>query len=134
MSSYYTIFNRAGFRREPFDMALDVWYPVYPDPSDILNYLFDGRSIRTVDNSNHSYFNDPVYNRKLAAAAQLTGPRRYAAYQALETDLLRNAAPSAPLFNSQEADFFSARIGCQVERPLSGPVVHRRVGDAWPTR
>ena len=81
-------------------MALDVWYPVYPDPSDVLNYLFDGRSIRAVDNSNHSYFDDPVYNRKLAAAARLTGPRRYAAYQALETDLLRNAAPSAPLFNS----------------------------------
>ena len=53
-----------------------------------------------VDNSNHSYFDDPVYNRKLAAAARLTGPRRYAAYQALEADLLRNAAPSAPLFNS----------------------------------
>ena len=118
MSSYYTIFNRAGFRREPFDMALDVWYPVYPDPSDVLNYLFDGRSIRAVDNSNHSYFDDPGYNRKLAAAAQLIGPRRYAAYQALETDLLRNAAPSAPLFNSQEADFFSARIGCQVFQPI----------------
>ena len=49
MSSYYTIFNRAGFRSEPFDMALDVWYPVYPDPSNVLNYLFDGRSIRAVD-------------------------------------------------------------------------------------
>ena len=118
MSSYYTIFNRTGFRREPFDMALDVWYPVYPDPSNVLNYLFDGRSIRAVANSNHSYFDDPGYNRKLAAAAQLTGPRRYAAYQALETDLLRNAAPSAPLFNSQEADFFSARIGCQVFQPI----------------
>ena len=117
-SSYYTIFNRTGFRREPFDMALDVWYPVYPDPSNVLNYLFDGRSIGAVTNSNHSYFDDPVYNRKLAAAAQLTGPRRDTAYRALEADLLRNAAPSAPLFNSLEADFFSARVGCRVFQPI----------------
>ena len=92
--------------------------PTYPDPSDILNYLFDGRSIRAEGNSNHSYFDDPVYNRKLAAAARLTGPRRYAAYQALEADLLRNAAPAAPLFNFARAEFFSARIGCQVYQPI----------------
>ena len=116
--SGYALFNRAGIRGEPFDMALDVWYPVYPDPSDVLNYLFDGRSIRAIANSNHSYFDDPVYNRKLATAARLTGPRRYTAYQALETDLLRNAAPSAPLLNWQESEFFSARIGCQVFQPI----------------
>ena len=116
--SGYELFNRTGIRGEPFDMALDVWYPVYPDPSDVLNYLFDGRSIRAIANSNHSYFDDPVYNRKLAAATRLTGPRRYTTYQALETDLLRNAAPSAPLLNWQESEFFSARIGCQVFQPI----------------
>ena len=90
----------------------------YPDPSNILNYLFDGRSIRATANSNLSYFDDPAYNRKLAAAARLTGPQRYAAYQALEADLLRNAAPAAPLFNFAESEFFSARIGCQVYQPV----------------
>jgi ABC-type transport system substrate-binding protein len=30
--SGYELFNRTGIRGEPFDMALDVWYPVYPDP------------------------------------------------------------------------------------------------------
>jgi len=64
------------------------------------------------------YFDDPTYNRKLAAAARLAGPRRYAAYQALETDLLRNAAPAAPLYNVAESEFFSARIGCQVYQPI----------------
>jgi transposase-like protein len=39
-----------------------------------LNYLFDTRSIRAIANSNHSYFDDPVYNRNLAAATRLTGP------------------------------------------------------------
>ena len=105
-------------RGEPFDMALVSWYVAYPDPSNILNYLFDGRSIKATANSNTSYFDDPAYNRKLAAAARLSGPQRYAAYQALEADLLRNAAPAAPLFNFAESEFFSARIGCQVYQPV----------------
>ena len=114
------VFNRSGIRGEPFDMALDAWFPVYTDPSNIFNYLFDGRSIRATGNSNFSYFDDPVYNRRLAAAAQLTGPRRYLAYQALEADLLRNAAPAAPLLNWAEQEFFSARIGCKVYQPIYG--------------
>ncbi len=116
--SGYALFNRTGNRGEPFDMALDVWYPVYPDPTNVLDYLFDGRSIRADANSNKSYFDDPIFNRKLAAAALLTGPRRYTAYLALERGLLRNAAPSAPLFDWEETDFFSARIGCQVFQPI----------------
>ncbi len=75
------VYDRAGRRGEPFDMALANWFPVYTDPSDLLNFLFDGRSIRAMGNSNHSYFDDPVYNRKLATAAALTGPRRYADYR-----------------------------------------------------
>jgi peptide/nickel transport system substrate-binding protein len=112
------VFNRSGTRGEPFDMAIDAWFPAYTDPSDVLNYLFDGRSIKAKGNSNFSYFDDPLYNRKLAAAAMLTGPRRYAAYGALEADLLRNAAPAAPLLNWQEAEFFSARVGCRVYQPV----------------
>ena len=43
-------------RGEPFDMALVSWYVAYPDPSNILNYLFDGRSIRATANSNTVLF------------------------------------------------------------------------------
>ena len=112
------VHDHAGRRGEPFDMALDAWFPNYTDPADLLNHLFDGRSIRAEGNGNHSYFDDPVYNRKLAAAARLTGPRRYAYYQALETDLLRNAAPAAPLVNFEQPMFFSARIGCEIYQPI----------------
>jgi peptide/nickel transport system substrate-binding protein len=108
----------AGMRGAPFDMALTSWFVGYPDPANILNYLFDGSSIRATANTNLSYFDDPNYNRKLAAAARLSGSQREAAYQALEADLLRNAAPAASLFNSAESEFFSARIGCQVYQPV----------------
>ena len=108
----------AGRRGAPFDMALTAWFVGYPDPANILNYLFNGRSIRATANSNLSYFDDPNYNRKLAAAARLSGSQREAAYQALEADLLRNAAPAASLFNAAQSEFFSARIGCQVYQPV----------------
>jgi YVTN family beta-propeller protein len=114
----FAVGHIAGRRGEPFDMALTVWVVAYPDPANILNYLFDGRSLRGTANSNLSYFDDPTYNRKLAVAARLAGPRRYAAYQALEADLLRNAAPAAPLYNFAESELFSARIGCQVYQPV----------------
>jgi peptide/nickel transport system substrate-binding protein len=118
--SGYALFNRTGIRGEPFDMALDVWYPVYPDPSNVLNYLFDGRSIRAAANSNHSYFDNPSINHELAVAAQLTGRKRYRAYGLLETRILRDEAPSAPLVNWEEAEFFSERVGCPVYQPIYG--------------
>jgi hypothetical protein len=90
----------------------------YPDPSNILNYLFDGRSIRATANSNTFYFDDPAYNRKLAAAAAARRPAALRRIPRRSSDLLRNAAPAAPLFNFAESEFFSARIGCQVYQPV----------------
>ena len=51
--------------------------------------------------------------RKLAAAARLSGPERYLTYGELELELARDAAPLAALDNLAESDFYSARIGCQ---------------------
>jgi ABC-type dipeptide transport system, periplasmic component len=115
------LLSRAGTGGEPFDIVQPVgWFADYPDPFDFLNLFFDGRSIKPTGNTNYAYFNDPVYNRRLAAAAQLSGPRRYLAYQAFDADLTRNATPGVPLFNASEQDFFSARIGCHVYQPVYG--------------
>jgi len=65
-------------------------------------------------------FDDPVYKRKLAAAARLSGPPRYLAYGRLDADLARNAAPWVAIGNSLSQDFFSARMGCQVFQPVYG--------------
>jgi len=114
--------SRDATRGEPFDIAWDGWFADYPDPSDFLNQFFDGTSIKATGNNDLSYFDDPVYNRRLEAAAQLSGPRRYLAYAALDADLTRKAAPAVPLWNFAEQDFFSARIGngCKVYQPIYG--------------
>jgi peptide/nickel transport system substrate-binding protein len=91
---------------EPFDLAYWGWVPDYADPTQILNVLLDG-------SAGIPSFADPAYQRRPAAAAQLSGPERYLAYGALDLDLARNAAPLAALGNNSNYDFFSARIGCQ---------------------
>jgi ABC-type transport system substrate-binding protein len=90
----------------PFDLAYDGWFEGYPDPDDFLNGLLD-------DSANGPTFADPVAQRRLAAAARLSGPQRYLTYGALDIDLVRDAAPLAAFANGSVHDFFSPRIGCQ---------------------
>jgi len=90
-----------------WDIADFSWAPDYPDPVDFLDLLLErGTEIPT--------FNDPTYRRRLARAAELSGPARYLAYGTLAADLDRNAAPFVAYGNQSSYDFFSARIGCQM--------------------
>ena len=69
---------------------------------------------------NFARFDDPAFGRRLAAAAELSGPSRYIAYGRLDLDLTRGPAPMAAFGNESAHDFFSARIGCQVYNPIYG--------------
>jgi YVTN family beta-propeller protein len=103
VATMYTRENRPG---EPFDIGFAIWIPDYPDPGDVLGPLLTtGSSVPS--------FADPAYQRQLAQAAQLTGPKRYRSYGVLDLDLVRNAAPLIAYADSSAPDFFSARIGCQ---------------------
>jgi hypothetical protein len=73
----------------------------------MLNELLD-------DPSAGPTLDDPAYQRRLAAADRLSGPRRYLALGKLDIDLARNAAPLVAFGEDSSFDFFSARIGCQV--------------------
>jgi ABC-type transport system substrate-binding protein len=99
-------FKRLRTPGEPFDLAIAGWLADYPDPNQILNPLLDG-------SLGYPSFADPPYQRRLAAAARLSGPQRYLTYGALDLDLARNAAPLAAFSNTSSNDFFSQRIGCQ---------------------
>jgi ABC-type oligopeptide transport system substrate-binding subunit len=111
---------KVGRRGEPFDLAFLGWSVDYLDPAAYLNVLLSGKQLRPTKNFNISYFNSPMYNRKLDAAAQLPGRERYAAYGKLDIDVARNEAPMVALVNLTRQDFFSARIGCQVYNALYG--------------
>ena len=109
---FETMFGRLSRKGEPFDIAAVGWIADYPDPSQFLNVLLSGGVFPP--------FDDPVYTRKLAAAARLSGPPRYLAYGKLDDDLARNGAPWVAIGTPLSQDFFSARMGCQVFQPVYG--------------
>ena len=111
---------KSGKRGEPFDLNLIGWFADYPDPYDFINILLDGTTIQAANNVNWAYWNDPAYNRKMAAASGLFGNARYRAYGALDIDIMRNAAPWAPLYNSNVREFVSSRVGCYQFHPVWG--------------
>jgi ABC-type oligopeptide transport system substrate-binding subunit len=105
-------FEKEGTRGEPFDMTLEGWSADYPDPYDFMNVLLSGDSIHAANNNNVAYFNSPEYNKKLEAAARLTGAKRYTTYGNLDIDMMKNAAPWAPILNPNNRYFVSANTGC----------------------
>jgi peptide/nickel transport system substrate-binding protein len=105
-------------RGEDFDLAINGWGADYADPYDFVNVILDGTKLQAANNVNISYFNDPSYNRKMEQAASLSGPARYNAYGALDVDLMKNAAPIAPVINANRRYFVSSRLGCFTYQPV----------------
>jgi peptide/nickel transport system substrate-binding protein len=113
------LFARESRRGEPFDIGFMSWASDYPDPSDFLNRMFSGSQIGRPGGFNYSFFDDPAFNRRLAAANAMPPPERYDAYRRLDHDLVR-AAPAIAYQNLARRDFISARIGCHFDHPVYG--------------
>jgi len=113
----------AGTRGSDFDMFLISWFADYPDPFDFINVLLDGNNIQEANNSNYAYFNNPRYNKAMTDAAKLSGDARYAAYGKLDVDLMRNAAPWAPLSNGNTREFISSRVSNYLYHPVYGGAI-----------
>ena len=92
----------------------------YFDPYALINVPFDGSRIRATGNTDLSYFDDPTYNRRLEAAAALSGKARYRAYGQLDVALARDAAPAVPYAVANRWAFVSARIRCVKMSPIYG--------------
>ena len=106
---------KAGARLNPgFDLIELGWSVDYPDPSDFINTQFKPGVVQ------RALFDDPAFDRRMEAAAELTGSARYSAYAKLDLDLAAGAAPAAAYATGTLASLFSARIGCQVNQPIYG--------------
>ena len=112
--------RRIHRRAEPFDIALSGFTADYLDPYDFINVQLSGHNIPPVGNQNLSHFDDPTFNRRMDAAAALTGSRRYAAYAKLDAELMRRAVPIVPFANEYRVEFVSSRLGCVVLAPGVG--------------
>jgi YVTN family beta-propeller protein len=117
--SFRVLIATVGNRRARYDMIAFGREVDFPDPQNALDPLVRGGAPAS-EPSNASLFADPAYDRRLAAAARLSGPARYAAYARLDADLAGRAAPLVAFGVWVVRDYFSARVGCQVFQPTFG--------------
>ena len=59
----------------------------------------------------------PAINRRLEAASQLSGAKRYDAYSALDREITTRHAPWGSLSYANNRDFVSRRVGCYQYHP-----------------
>jgi YVTN family beta-propeller protein len=100
-----------------WDIADSRWYLDYADPFQAVNLLF---SPAVANNIDFGGFATPRYERKMNAAARLSGARRDRAYSRLDAELARHDPPVATYANLSNNYFFSARMGCELDQPVYG--------------
>lgn len=111
--SYTAAFTRIERPGEPWDIAMWGWIGEFPDPSQYVDQMFRWFSAA-------SFLDRTPFGPRMRAASRLEGASRIEAYAVLDRDIAAQAAPIAPVMTAAHTDFFSARIGCQVEHPLYG--------------
>jgi ABC-type oligopeptide transport system substrate-binding subunit len=104
--------DKMAVRGEPFDIGLEGWGMDYPDPSNFINVLLDGRRLQADHNVNVSYFNNAAINRQMDRAYGLAGQARLNAYGELDKVIVRDHAPVVPYISTNARILASTKVGC----------------------
>jgi peptide/nickel transport system substrate-binding protein len=99
---------------EPFDIAYQNWFYDNADPANYINGPFGPGS------PNVRMFEDAEFDRRMGAAARLSGEHRYRAYADLDRDLSGRFAAAAPFATGASSYFLSSRMGCARLHPIDG--------------
>jgi ABC-type transport system substrate-binding protein len=110
----------SSVRGTHFDIADVITRPDYGDPYALVDKLLDGRVIRSVGNTNISYFDDPRFDHAIDGAQKLTGERRDRTYGELGVAVARTEAPLAAYAVLNARVFVSSRVGCLTYQPVYG--------------
>ncbi|HST14954.1 MAG TPA: ABC transporter substrate-binding protein [Gaiellaceae bacterium] len=94
------------------DITIVDWAADYVDPYDFINILLYGKTANAPGSQNRGGFASPLYDRRMTQAAALTGRTRLTAYAQLDAELMRNAAPIAPI-----ADIYLPTLTSERVRP-----------------
>lgn len=107
------LFTRAFEPNAPYDLVRVGWFTDHADPAAVLEPLLRGGQA-----TNLSHIDD--LDRRLDAAAKLTGPARDRAYEGLARSIAEQSAPLVAFESVTTGDLFSERVGCQVFNPVYG--------------
>jgi ABC-type oligopeptide transport system substrate-binding subunit len=99
--------------------ASSSWCADYPDPSDFFRSL-----VLAPAEVSPLHFGSAKYRRKIDAASSLYGNARYRAFGKVDLEMMRNAAPVAPMRTYNNRYLFSDRVD-----PRS--IVFQPVYDDW---
>ncbi len=106
----FTAFDQKVTSRHQATCGIWGWFQDYPDPSDFLDVLLNGERITEIECNNTAFYNNPVVNRCLDAAAKNLDPaERTRLFQQAE-DLIVQDAPWAPLIHEQIPVLYNPRL------------------------
>jgi ABC-type transport system substrate-binding protein len=105
-----------------WDLLPTGWYYDWPDEGQVLALFFGRGGYRPPWAPPESLPLPAAYGDALTRARPLRGAKREAAYRHLAERLARDVAPFAAYGTPVLPEFFSARIGCRVEQPVTGTV------------
>jgi len=111
-------FEKDGTRGEPFDITSEGWVADYADPYDFINVLLSGANLHATNNNNAAYFNDPTFNKEIAAASLLSGAARYTTYGNLDVKIMDTNPPWAARSNFNDRIVVSSKVGCFTYNPV----------------
>jgi len=118
--------TKAATRGEAFDFTHEGWHADYPDPSNFINVLLDGRRLQAENNVNTSYYSGSGlkdFTKKLDAAYAASGATRLNLYAALDRDIMAQGAANAPYISGTTRRFFGPDVGCYVANGQVGTVL-----------
>jgi ABC-type transport system substrate-binding protein/class 3 adenylate cyclase/streptogramin lyase len=104
-----------------WDLVNAGWYYDWPDAGEAMTIFF-GTSGFSPSWAPPSIALPKPYAGALARATRLRGVSRDAAFRHLAVTLARDLVPFAAYATPVLPEFFSARVGCRVEHPITGQV------------
>ncbi len=106
----FTAFDYEATTRHQIPCGLWGWFQDYPDPSDFLDVLFNGRYITETDCNNTTFYNNPEVNSLLdQATSSLNKDERTRLFQQAESRIMQDA-PWAPLIHEVFPILYNPRV------------------------
>jgi len=121
-SIYYQLLGRPA---ENVPMGVTGWYQDYPDPSNFIDVLFNGKRITAVRNNNVSHYDDPEVNRLIEETLISMDPEtRKRNWRRLDR-MITADAPIVPYLHFTNHAFISRRLGGYIYHPSVGTLLTR---------
>lgn len=90
--------DEVGKKNNPWDLYINSWAADWPSGAAILPVLFDGRSIKTDNNSNTSYVNDDAINKEYDRVLALDPADQAPEWAKIDEKIMKTQAPAVPLY------------------------------------